>query len=181
MLEARLGDVARVRAEVPAYTESRSIRPSRPSTISHVMAIDLREITSETVRTICELEVAVDQRSFVAPNAVSIAEAHFNPGHWMRAILGRRQIAIIEMARNHVDVDVKDVLAGRLVVLPDGRAECVEGVLDCLSRPADTTKEFGVECRREVIQRPDPGAAHTRSRPGRSCPRSNAVPCRDAS
>jgi diamine N-acetyltransferase len=48
--------------------------------------VELREITSETVRSICELEVAADQRSFVAPNAVSIAEAHFTPGHWMRAI-----------------------------------------------------------------------------------------------
>ena len=50
------------------------------------MDVELREITSESVRTICELEVAADQRSFVAPNAVSIAEAHFTPGHWMRAI-----------------------------------------------------------------------------------------------
>ena len=48
--------------------------------------VELREITSETVRTICELAVADDQRSFVAPNAVSIAEAHFEPRHWMRAI-----------------------------------------------------------------------------------------------
>lgn len=50
------------------------------------MDVELRQITSETVRAICELEVAADQRSFVAPNAVSIAEAHFTPGHWMRAI-----------------------------------------------------------------------------------------------
>jgi diamine N-acetyltransferase len=48
--------------------------------------IELREITSETVRAICNLEVAADQRGFVAPNAVSIAEAHFEPKHWMRAI-----------------------------------------------------------------------------------------------
>jgi diamine N-acetyltransferase len=48
--------------------------------------IELREITSETVRAICNLEVAADQRRFVAPNAVSIAEAHFEPKHWMRAI-----------------------------------------------------------------------------------------------
>ena len=33
-----------------------------------------------------QLEVAADQRSFVAPNAVSIAEAHFTTGHWMQAI-----------------------------------------------------------------------------------------------
>jgi diamine N-acetyltransferase len=50
------------------------------------MEVELREITAETVRAICELEVAVQQRSFVAPNAVSIAEAPFTPGHWMRAI-----------------------------------------------------------------------------------------------
>ena len=50
------------------------------------MDVELRQITSETIRAICELEVATDQRSFVAPNAVSIAEAHFTPGHWMRAI-----------------------------------------------------------------------------------------------
>ncbi|MGZ8650391.1 MAG: GNAT family N-acetyltransferase [Solirubrobacteraceae bacterium] len=50
------------------------------------MDVELREITLDTVRTICDLEVAADQRSFVAPNAVSIAEAHFEPEHWMRAI-----------------------------------------------------------------------------------------------
>jgi diamine N-acetyltransferase len=50
--------------------------------------VELREITFETVRTICDLEVTEDQRPFVAPNAVSIAEAHFEPTHteWMRAI-----------------------------------------------------------------------------------------------
>jgi diamine N-acetyltransferase len=48
--------------------------------------VELREITSETVRAICGLEVAEEQRGFVAPNALSIAEAHFAPKHWMRAI-----------------------------------------------------------------------------------------------
>ena len=48
--------------------------------------VTLREITSETVRRVTDLEVAPEQRGFVAPNAVSIAEAHFAPGHWMRAI-----------------------------------------------------------------------------------------------
>ena len=50
------------------------------------MHVELREITPDTVRDICALEVAEDQRDFVAPNAVSIAEAHFEPEHWMRAI-----------------------------------------------------------------------------------------------
>jgi diamine N-acetyltransferase len=50
------------------------------------MRVELREITNETVRAICDLKVADEQREFVAPNAVSIAEAHFAPMHWMRAI-----------------------------------------------------------------------------------------------
>jgi len=48
--------------------------------------ITLREVTRETVRAICRLEVAPSQRSFVAPNAVSISEAHFSPEAWFRAI-----------------------------------------------------------------------------------------------
>lgn len=50
------------------------------------MEVELREITSDTVRAICALEVAEEQRDFVAPNATSIAEAHFTPEHWMRAV-----------------------------------------------------------------------------------------------
>ena len=50
------------------------------------MDVELREITRDTVRAVCKLEVAEDQRGFVAPNAVSIAEAHYEPKHWMRAI-----------------------------------------------------------------------------------------------
>lgn len=49
-------------------------------------ALTLREITAQTVRTICDLSVREDQSGFVAPNAVSIAEAHFAPHAWFRAI-----------------------------------------------------------------------------------------------
>ena len=48
--------------------------------------VSLREITAETVRTICELEPHQAQSGFVAPNAVSIAQAHFNPAAVFRAI-----------------------------------------------------------------------------------------------
>jgi diamine N-acetyltransferase len=58
--------------------------------VSVVMALEaeitLREITSETVRAICNLEVRPEQRSYVAPNAVSIAQAHFEPQAWFRAV-----------------------------------------------------------------------------------------------
>ena len=49
--------------------------------------VTLREITRETVRTLCDLAVAPEQRRYVAPVAVSIAEAHFSPDEaWFRAI-----------------------------------------------------------------------------------------------
>lgn len=48
--------------------------------------VTLREITGETVRTICRLEVSESQKGFVAPNAVSIAEAYFEPKAWFRSI-----------------------------------------------------------------------------------------------
>src|SRR5260221_13750945 len=45
----------------------------------------LREITAATVRAVVALDVAEEQRGYVASNAVSIAEAHFNPGAWFSA------------------------------------------------------------------------------------------------
>lgn len=49
-------------------------------------SISLREITADTVRSICDLQVAECQRQFVAPNAVSIAQAHFSENAWFRAV-----------------------------------------------------------------------------------------------
>lgn len=48
--------------------------------------VTLREVTAETVRAVCALEVAPEQRGFVAPNAISIAQAHFEPKAWLRAV-----------------------------------------------------------------------------------------------
>ena len=48
--------------------------------------VTLREITAETVRSITELSVSESQRGFVAPNAISFAQALFAPEAWYRAI-----------------------------------------------------------------------------------------------
>ncbi len=48
--------------------------------------VTLREITTDTVRQITDLAVTELQNSFVAPNAVSIAEAYFEPKAWFRAV-----------------------------------------------------------------------------------------------
>ena len=46
----------------------------------------LREVTKDNVRDVIALEVAQEQSSYVATNAKSIAEAHFEPKAWFRAI-----------------------------------------------------------------------------------------------
>jgi diamine N-acetyltransferase len=53
---------------------------------SNEAKITFRKITGKTVRTICDLSVSEEQRKFVAPNAVSIAQAYFAKSAWFRAI-----------------------------------------------------------------------------------------------
>ena len=48
--------------------------------------VSLREITSDTVIPVVRLTVAENQKGFVAPNAVSLAQALFAPEAWYRAI-----------------------------------------------------------------------------------------------
>ena len=48
--------------------------------------VTLREITAETVIPVIRLSVTEDQKQFVAPNAVSLAQALFAPEAWYRAI-----------------------------------------------------------------------------------------------
>jgi len=48
--------------------------------------VTLREVTAATVRAICALETSEEQRRFVAPNAVSIAQAYFEPRATFRAV-----------------------------------------------------------------------------------------------
>jgi diamine N-acetyltransferase len=49
-------------------------------------AVSLREITKETLRPILRLKVSAAQERFVASNAVSVAQAHFEEKAWFRAI-----------------------------------------------------------------------------------------------
>ncbi len=58
--------------------------------------VTLREITGDTVVAIIKLEVADDQRDFVAPNAVSLAQALFSEEAWYRAIyLGEEPVGFV--------------------------------------------------------------------------------------
>ncbi len=53
--------------------------------------VSLEEITEDTLQSILDLEVVEDQRNYVAPNSVSIAQAHFSHQAWFRAIYAQEQ------------------------------------------------------------------------------------------
>jgi diamine N-acetyltransferase len=55
--------------------------------------VTLREITSETVIPVIRLSVAESQSGFVAPKAVSLAQALFAPEAWYRAIYFAEELA----------------------------------------------------------------------------------------
>ena len=58
----------------------------RESSVTRESNVTLKEITKDTVRTICNLKVSEPQEQFVAPNAVSIAQAYYHETAWFRAI-----------------------------------------------------------------------------------------------
>jgi diamine N-acetyltransferase len=58
----------------------------KENTLTRESIVSLSEVTAETVRLICRLDVSEEQKHHVAPNAVSIAEAYFEPKAWFRAI-----------------------------------------------------------------------------------------------
>jgi diamine N-acetyltransferase len=64
------------------------------------LPVSLQEITSETVRSVCSLSVGESQRSFVASNAVSLAQALFSPSAWYRAIYLSEQLVGFVMLRD---------------------------------------------------------------------------------
>lgn len=83
-----------VRPQVREYVEHLLDRPAHQKEAAEMpdpdpeATVTLREITAETVREICNLsDTLTPPRKFmVAPNAVSIAQAYFEPKAWLRAI-----------------------------------------------------------------------------------------------
>jgi len=55
-------------------------------TVTRDSIVELREVTAESLKAILGLRVADSQERYVASNAKSIAEAHFHPEAWFRAI-----------------------------------------------------------------------------------------------
>jgi diamine N-acetyltransferase len=82
-----------LRAQVRDYTQylldphGERTDPLEPTDPGPEAEVSLREITAKTVRQICRLsDTLTPPKNMVAPNAVSIAEAHFEEHAWFRAI-----------------------------------------------------------------------------------------------
>ncbi len=79
-------------AGIAAWADGRrsageAVPVTSPRSVADGARVELREVTGDTVRAVCLLQVAPDQRRFVAPNAVSFAEAMFQPRAWFRAVV----------------------------------------------------------------------------------------------
>ena len=66
-------------------------------------SVTLREITADTLDAVLGLDVAEPQRGFVASNAKSIAQAHFHPEAWFRAIYhGEEPVGFLMLHDEHL-------------------------------------------------------------------------------
>ena len=105
--------------------------------------VTLREITADTVRSICALEVAPEQKGYVAPNAVSIAQAHFEPKAWFRAVYADETPVGFVML--HVDPEQNEYFLWRFMVAADHQGQgygrrALDLVVDFVrSQPGATT------------------------------------------
>lgn len=104
----------RVFADLPA---PRQRQDTEAATADPDALVTLREITDETAWPILRLKVAPEQENFVASNAISIAQAHFAPHAWFRAIYaGETPVGFIML---HDDAEKKKYFLWRLMIAAD--------------------------------------------------------------
>jgi diamine N-acetyltransferase len=76
--------------------------------------VSLRDVTAETVRAICALDVRSEQRDYVAANALSIAQAYFEPRARFWAIYaGETPVGFVML---HDDADKEEYFLWRLMI-----------------------------------------------------------------
>ena len=79
--------------------------------------ITLKEISADTIWPIMNLAVANGQRSYVAPNANSIAEAYFSKEAWFRGIyLGDQPVGFVML---YADTEKPEYFLWRLMIDKD--------------------------------------------------------------
>ena len=119
-------------------------------------AVSLQEVTAQTVRAITELKVSAAQQGYVAPNAVSIAQAYFHPEAWFRAIFVG-------------DEPVGFVMLEDPTLLPDWLGLAQVGLWRFMIDERRQGKGHGRAALRLVVE-------HARTRPAQSSLRTSCVP-----
>lgn len=83
-------------------TDSSTDRSSQPTRAS---VVSLRPVTVDNLDTVLNLTVNEAQKSFVSPNAVSIAQAHFHPETaWFRAIYADETVVGFVMISDNAQI-----------------------------------------------------------------------------
>ena len=134
--------------------------PTEPSlhlpATPHPPLISLQEVTARSVRSVTDLKVAPEQALYVAPNAVSIAQAYFHPEAWFRAICLD-------------DVPVGFVMLEDPTLLPEAIGPAPIGLWRFMVDARHQGRGHGRAALRLVV-------AHVRSRPGQTSLRTSCVP-----
>jgi len=82
--------------------------------MNNASGLQLREITENTVRDICDLEVSEAQERFVASNAISIAQAYFCKEAWFRAVYaGDTPVGFVML---HQDPEIGEYFLWRFMI-----------------------------------------------------------------
>ncbi len=112
--------------------------------------VTFREITFETVRQICNLSDSLSdaQKRMVAPNAVSIAQAHFNKHAWFRAVYADDEpVGFIMLYDNPEEYDYflwRFMIAGPYQSMGFGKRAIALLIEYVKTRP--NAKQLGVSC-----------------------------------
>jgi diamine N-acetyltransferase len=88
--------------------------PGPPRSVAEGGVVELREVTEDNVRAVCRLAVAPSQAGFVAPNAVSLAQALVSPLAWYRAIYADDQP--VGFAMLSIDAETPEYYLWRLMI-----------------------------------------------------------------
>ena len=118
--------------------------------------VTLQEVTAQTVRAVTDLRVAVQQKNYVADNAVSIAQAYFHPEAWFRAICVD-------------DEPVGFVMLEDPTLLPDWLGLAQIGLWRFMIAERHQRHGYGRAALRLVVD-------HVRTRPGQTALRTSCVP-----
>jgi len=78
----------RVREKLPEFVQALEdqVMQQQKAPLSKASPVTLRQITADTVRIVSLLDAGPEHDHLVAPNAFSIAQAHFHPEAWFRAV-----------------------------------------------------------------------------------------------